>query len=64
MSAIIVALASCEVCPVIRYLCAKGSSAAEIHQELSLVYGPTVMSEGKVRQWCRDFKNGRTNVYD
>jgi histone-lysine N-methyltransferase SETMAR len=22
------------------------------------------MSEGKVRQWCRDFKNGRTNIQD
>lgn len=22
------------------------------------------MSEGKVRQWCRDFKNGQTNVHD
>lgn len=21
------------------------------------------MSEGKLRQWCRDFKNGCTNVY-
>jgi [histone H3]-lysine36 N-dimethyltransferase SETMAR len=64
MSAIIVAPASCEVRAVIRFLCAKGSSAAEIHRELCLVYGPTVMSEGKVRQWCRDFKTGRTNVHD
>jgi transposase len=22
------------------------------------------MSEKKVRQWCRDFKNGRINVHD
>jgi len=64
MAAKIVAPASCEVRAVIRFLCAKGSSAAQIHRELCLVYGPTVMSEGKVRQWCRDFKNGRTNVHD
>lgn len=57
MSAIIVASASCEVRVVIRLLCAKESSATEIHRELYLVYGPTVMSEEKVKQWCRDFKN-------
>jgi hypothetical protein len=22
------------------------------------------MSEGKVTQWCRDFKNGQTNVHN
>ena len=64
MAAKIVVPANCEVRSVIRFLCAKESSAAEIHRELSLVCGPTVMSEGKVRQWCRDFKNGRTNVHD
>ncbi|KAL4119599.1 hypothetical protein QTP88_012398 [Uroleucon formosanum] len=64
MSVKIVAPASCEVRAVIRFFCAKGSSAAEIYRELSLVYGPGVMCEGKVRQWCRDFKNGRTNVHD
>lgn len=64
MAAKIVDPANCEVRSVIRFLCAKGSSAAEIHRELCLVYGPTVMSEGKVRQWCRNFKNGRTNVHD
>jgi hypothetical protein len=25
------------------------------------VYGQNVMSEGTLRQWCRMFKNGRTN---
>lgn len=39
MMSAIVAPASCEVRAVIRFLCAKGSSAAaEIHQELCLVY--------------------------
>ncbi|KAH1021597.1 hypothetical protein HUJ04_011091, partial [Dendroctonus ponderosae] len=56
--------ANCEVRSVIRLLCAKGSSAAEIDRELCLAYGPKVMSGGKVRQCCRDFKNGRANVHD
>lgn len=64
MAATIVSPASCEVRGVIRFLLAKGSSAAEIHRELCLVYGPAIMSEGKVRKWCRDFQNGRTNVHD
>jgi hypothetical protein len=28
------------------------------------VYGQNVMSEGTVRQWCRMFKDGQTNVHD
>jgi hypothetical protein len=40
-------------------------SAAETLRELCpTVYGPNVMSEGAVRQWCRMFKDGRTNVHD
>jgi hypothetical protein len=40
-------------------------SAAEIHRELCPeVYVQNVMSEGTVRQWCRMFKDGRTNVHD
>jgi transposase len=39
-------------------------SAAEIHRELCVVYGRNIMSEGTVRQWCRMFKDGRTNVQD
>jgi transposase len=27
-----------------------------------VVYGQNVMSEGTVRQWCRMFKDGRTDV--
>ena len=56
--------ASCEVRAVIRFLNAKGINAAQIHRELIEVYGPGVMGEGKVRQWCREFKSGRTNVHD
>jgi hypothetical protein len=30
----------------------------------AVVYGHNVTSEGTVRQWCRLFKDGRTNVHD
>jgi wobble nucleotide-excising tRNase len=29
-----------------------------------VVYGQNVMSEGTIRQWCRMFKDGLTNVHD
>jgi hypothetical protein len=38
-------------------------NAAEIHSELCTVYGQYV-SEGILRQWCRMFKDGRTDVHD
>lgn len=49
---------------MIKFLCAKGYSAAIIYREFSLVYAPTEMSGGKIREWCQGFKNGGTNVYD
>jgi hypothetical protein len=55
---------SCEVRTVIWFLHAKQMSAADIHRKLCVVYGPNIMSEGPVRQWCRMFRNGRTNVHD
>jgi hypothetical protein len=56
--------ASYKIRAVSRFLCAKYMSAAEIHRELCLVYGQNVMSEGTTRQWCRKFKDCRTNVHD
>jgi len=56
--------ASCEVRAVIRFLLVRNNNAAEIHRQLCEVYGLNVMSESKVRQWCRLFKEGHTNVYD
>ena len=47
--------AKCEVRSVIRFLTAKGLHASEIRRQLVEVYGESVMSEGKVRQWCRSF---------
>jgi transposase len=56
--------AKCEVRAVIRFLTAKQYSAAAIHRQLCAVYGPSVMSEGVVREWVRSFKGGRTNIHD
>jgi transposase len=57
--------ASCEIRAVIRFLHSKTKSAAEIHRELcEAVYCQNVTSEGTVRQWCRMFKDGRTDVDD
>ncbi|XP_067127515.1 histone-lysine N-methyltransferase SETMAR-like [Centruroides vittatus] len=41
--------ADCEVRAVIRFLSAKGSKAAEIHCQISEVYGESVMSDGMER---------------
>jgi transposase len=55
---------SCEIRAIIRFLHAKNVSVAEIYRELRTVYDQNKMSEGTVRQWCRMFKDGRTNVDD
>jgi transposase len=49
---------------VIRFLHAEGQSAAEIHRRLCRVYGDNVMSGSSVREWCRKFRDGRTDVHD
>ena len=56
--------ASCEVRAVIRFLLARNNNAVEIHRQLCEVYVPNVMNDSKGRQWCRLFKEGRTNVHD
>jgi len=55
---------SCEVRAVIRFLLARNNNVAEIQGQLCEVYGPNVMSESKVRQWRRLFKEGRTDIRD
>jgi transposase len=57
-------LTSCEICTFIRFLHAKKMSAAEIHLELCTVCGQNVISEGTVRQWCRMFRDGQTDVHN
>ena len=64
MDTIITVPASCEVRAVIHFLHAEGQSAAEIHHQLCRVYGDNVMSDSSVREWCRKFKDGRTDVHD
>ncbi|GBN33015.1 hypothetical protein AVEN_101090-2 [Araneus ventricosus] len=45
-------------------LYAKKVKPAEIHRELVENYGENVMTDGMVRQWVREFNDGRTNVLD
>ena len=56
--------ASCKVRSVIRFLLVENHKPIEIHRQLCKMYGNEVMSEGRVRQWCIVFKNGRTNIHD
>ncbi|XP_035230246.1 uncharacterized protein LOC118202197 [Stegodyphus dumicola] len=56
--------AKCELRAVIRFLQAEGNSAEEIYRRMSRMYGNSFMSDGVVREWCRKFKDGRTDVHD
>lgn len=56
--------ADCEKRTVIRFLSAKGVEAAEVHREISEVYGENIRSSGMVRKWAGVFNYGRTNVHD
>ncbi|GBM74706.1 hypothetical protein AVEN_274842-1 [Araneus ventricosus] len=64
MFKIIESPAPCEVRSVIRFLSARNLSAADIHRQISEVYGATAMCEDKVRKWVRDFKTGHDNIHD
>jgi hypothetical protein len=55
---------SCEIHAVIRFIRAKNIITAKTHRELCTVCGQNVTSGGAVRQRCRMFKDGRTNVHD
>ena len=48
---------------MICFLGAKGVRAAEIHWEISEVYGENIMSNGLLQKRGRVFKHGRTNVH-
>ncbi|CAL1296792.1 unnamed protein product [Larinioides sclopetarius] len=56
--------ADCVVGAVIRFLSTKGFKTADIHRQVSDVYGENIMSAGMVRKWVRGFKDGRTNIHD
>ncbi|PNF30213.1 hypothetical protein B7P43_G02594, partial [Cryptotermes secundus] len=53
-----------EVRAVIRFLHAKGETAAEIHLQLVSVYGRDLMNRQNVAKWCREFEGGRNDVHD
>ncbi|GFW83589.1 hypothetical protein TNCV_2204381 [Trichonephila clavipes] len=46
-----------------RFLTAKNVSAAEIHEQISDVYGPNAMSSNLL-EWADVFKDGGRNVHD
>ena len=64
MDTIIGAPASCEVHAVICFPHAEGQSTAEIHRWLCHVYNDNVMSDSRVTEWCRKFRDGHTDVHD
>jgi transposase len=62
MDNIIATPANCKVRAVIRFLHTGGQSTAKIHHRLCRVYGDNVVSDSCVREWCRKFRDGRTDV--
>jgi hypothetical protein len=64
MDTITAAPANCELRAVIRLFHAEGQIAAEVHRRLCSVYGDNVMSDSCMREWCRQFRDGRTDVHD
>jgi hypothetical protein len=57
--------ASYEIRAVIHFLHAKNLSAAKSQLELcATIYGQNIMGETPIRQLCRMFEDGRTNVHD
>lgn len=56
--------ADCEIRSVIRFLNARNVKPAEIHRQISEIYGESAMSDSMVRRWVRKFDGGRTNVHD
>jgi hypothetical protein len=49
---------------VIRFHHAEGQSSAEIHRRLCRVYVENVVSDSCVREVCRKFEDGRTDVHE
>jgi len=56
--------AACEMRSVIRLLNAKNMTPAEIHRQLSDVYGEHAMNSSMVRRRVQLFNEGRENVHD
>ena len=64
MDTLIAAPASCEARAVIRFIHTEGQSAAEIHRRLCRAYVDNVMSDRRVREWCKKFRDGQTDLHD
>ena len=56
--------ADCEIRSVIPFFTARNVTAAEIHRQISEVYGRNAMSDSKVHKWVRAYKGGRGNVHN
>ncbi len=48
----------------IQFLTAKNMSGVEFHRQLTEVYGNDVMNVQMVKNWCREFREGRREVHD
>jgi hypothetical protein len=57
-------LAKCKIHAEIRFLYAKGETAAEIHHQFVSVYVEDVMNRQNVAKWCCEFEVGRIGVHD
>jgi hypothetical protein len=64
MDTIIAVPASCKVRAMICFLHAEGQSMTEIHRRLCRVYGDNVMSDSCIRERCKKFRDGSTDVHD
>jgi transposase len=56
--------AKCEIHAVKPFLQAEGHSAAEIHCRMSAVCRPNFVSDTYDKDWCRKFRDERTDVHD
>jgi hypothetical protein len=56
--------AKCEIREVIRFLHAKGETAAKIHHQHVSIYGEDVMNRQNMAKWCREFEAGKNYVQD
>jgi hypothetical protein len=64
IDSITAAPASCEVRAVIRLLQTEGQSTAQIRRGLCRVYGYKFVSYSCVRESCRKFRDGSTDLHD
>ncbi|GFU40900.1 HTH_48 domain-containing protein [Nephila pilipes] len=49
---------------VTRFLCAKNTAPVDIHSQLCGVNREKCMSLQDMRKWCREFKEGCTDIHD